>query len=788
MSIDIEMTGSGELGPIAPGWTVQEFATPVTVGDSAGGTGLVSFAAAAREDSLFVVNNDITTTEESLGSISGVVKSVSQSGLNVGVTHSTPLAAFDASFAKIPALGAGGMTPVLDMCTQLAGIQNRLTLTSGYLYTLAGHSTGFNSAGDMVEPTVRDGVYQDYNPSDGKYYPIYYREQVGTIWADYFSKIDGKFYSSFVSGDCFSSDVTKPTSRIAFKTMLEGGNVAFSFFGEPDDSDTSTGQSVSISINYSAKTIFVGGEYRYGGIPTNYGSTQSIASLDVDAELAVFFEYTLPATFGANYVMTVKICNTSDYTTLVTATTSISQPYAYYNTAWAISGNVRAIYRNQGASLGAWIGEYEIPANYSVTGSDEINGAVLEQTATNMWQYIQDACSAYNKEIAVVNDVITARDIITRVIDITNIAGAPTVAPNMTLTGRSVEINYSNSQSIRNEEIYNARADSNRVISVSLNETIRTTVSVDGTPSILFPPTRSAQPAAGIGEYSISDGNGVNVPDGTWRYWGGKLTVETSPTASNSIDIILTAPSGSTGGVFDGESALYPGPWKLAYSSGSTDYAALSILGSGVKVTPKTLKLQSGADPEKTPQDIAKTVTNPFLSTIEQAYDRGIWAANDASGPRVVLSGSLPVSVAQGFGLIAGSRVYYRDSIYRITDATIGNLGMSFNAVRHVTAQDVDAIWAGKSIEKHDLMWEGYDLSDQTIAPLRYIGDNESVLMFLDTDVNPYYDFNGDPEISVFPDTDMNPYYEDGGNLEGEDPVYLDTDENPYDGGDGYGS
>jgi len=78
-------------------------------------------------------------------------------------------------------------------------------------------------------------------------------------------------------------------------------------------------------------------------------------------------------------------------------------------------------------------------------------------------------------------------------------------------------------------------------------------------------------------------------------------------------------------------------------------------------------------------------------------------------------------------------------------------------------------------------MWEGYDTADQVIAPLRYIGDNESVLMFLDTDVNPYYDFTGEPEISVFQDTDTNPYYEEGGNLEGEDEIRLDTDENPYD-------
>jgi len=146
------------------------------------------------------------------------------------------------------------------------------------------------------------------------------------------------------------------------------------------------------------------------------------------------------------------------------------------------------------------------------------------------------------------------------------------------------------------------------------------------------------------------------------------------------------------------------------------------------------------------------------------------------------------VQAQMHFGLVAGSRVRYRDSIYRIVDVTIGNLAVDFTAVRHVTVEDFDELWAGKSVGLHDAMWDGYDTSDQIIAPLRFIGDNEPVVMFLDDDVNPYYDFEGDPEISVFPDEDFNPYYEDGGNLEGEDPVYLDTDENPYDGGDGYGS
>jgi hypothetical protein len=204
VGIEIEMTGSGELGPIAPGWNVAEFATPVTIGETSGGTGNVSFNAAAREESLFVVNNDITTTEENLGYISGVVKTVSQTGLNVSITHNTPLAIFDAT-KNIPALGAGGVVPALDLCFQLSGKDILLSKPEGYFYSLRGHSGGFDSFGNSVVPIIKDGSYIYYNPSTGNTLPKYYREVYGSIWANSFEVVGDTIWSNYVIGDSFSN-------------------------------------------------------------------------------------------------------------------------------------------------------------------------------------------------------------------------------------------------------------------------------------------------------------------------------------------------------------------------------------------------------------------------------------------------------------------------------------------------------------------------------------------------------------------------------------------------------
>lgn len=783
MGINIEMTGSGELGPLAPGWNVQEYATPVVIGNTAGGTGNVSFNAAARDDSLFVVNNNITTTEQTLGSISGVVKSVSQTGLNVSVSHNTQLAIFDAT-TDIPALGAGGVYSALDLCNQLSTRQILLTLPTGRFYSMGGHSAGFDEIGGLVQAETTDGSYLKVYTPTAEEYPVYFREQYGSLWADSFALVNNEIYSTHVYGDCFSNNKGVRISRMAFKTKLDGGSVSWGFEGGPYDSNLQTGKTIGLTIDEATEKMIVSGEYQNGSTTVNFYQEYNLGTaIDVAQDIAVFIEWERPLDTGV-HTLTVSACNTSDYTTLATLVQEINAPVSAYNTPWILTGNARAIYRNQGLDMGSWIGEYEAAETYDVIGAISIDGPVPAQDNANMWEYLQNACSAYDYEIALVNDIVIAREVGLNAISIDN-KTVPTISPNMTLSGRSVEVVYSNAMSVSNQELYDARDDNNRVLSVKAEETITTTVPISGTPTVINLPSRGTTPVNGVGEYSISDSTGIQVPEYLWAKWGGRVDIQVSSTALNAIDITLTGPSDATG-IFSNAPGVtteveYPGPYKLAYSAGNSDYAALSITGAGVKTTPATLKVNTAADYAKVAQDVAKTINNPFIVSKSQAYDRGLWAVCEASGPNVTLSCSIPVSAVSSFGLVAGSTIRYRDSIYRVNEATIGNLAVSINATRYVKVSDFDAVWAGKTVALHDTLWGGYDTSDQIIRPLWFVGDNESVVMFLDTDVNPYYDLDGEPEISVFQDTDTNPYYEDGGNLEGEDIIKLDTDENPYD-------
>jgi len=124
VALKIAMTGSGTVGDVIPGWSVAEYATPVIAGLYAGGTGDVSLSAAGRDDSYFIINNDIVSTFTDVDgvdhNISGVVRNVSQQGLSVSFGHTTVLEKFNAE-KTIPPLMMGSPWSALDLLNQLTG-------------------------------------------------------------------------------------------------------------------------------------------------------------------------------------------------------------------------------------------------------------------------------------------------------------------------------------------------------------------------------------------------------------------------------------------------------------------------------------------------------------------------------------------------------------------------------------------------------------------------------------------------------------------------------------------
>lgn len=113
-------TGAGSFGSVQPGWTVDEFVTPVAPGDSAGGTGRVSFSAKANTESELLVNNPISTEVGDMGTISGTIRNVTLNGSSVSITHDTILSRYDAE-RYFPPLAIGSGLAAIDLATQVLG-------------------------------------------------------------------------------------------------------------------------------------------------------------------------------------------------------------------------------------------------------------------------------------------------------------------------------------------------------------------------------------------------------------------------------------------------------------------------------------------------------------------------------------------------------------------------------------------------------------------------------------------------------------------------------------------
>jgi hypothetical protein len=748
MPLKIVNTGTGPsqrkgtIGPVVGGWSEQEFATPVSPAETAGGTGNMSYSAGNGDESLLIINNQVTATHtddvNSLGSVQGVVRTVSQTGLNVSMTQDNKLAQFDTD-RTIPPLAAASLPVAVRLTDLLIAGEPGFNGTSGYFWSLDGHEVGFDVDGERVQPETSVQEYQKYNPATGEFEfsgPIVTYQ--GTMNAGGFEVFDDTLYATGVTGDSFvlqnvpgfyNSFMTSNTKMILMgKIVLDGEDFEMVLEGQPGGpADGDYLQVITASVDYSAETITISVEHRTGGLITTTTDTASIAGLDRDEELAFRLYWTYASLLAAfppvEYSTSFSVANTSDYTTIVQADVdnygADLQPLWF--DPWTISGNVRALWYRFGLETTtnpvAWpVAEQQdwetgTPSTIIVDGPEQVGPPALGFTG-NVWQYLQNACTAYGWEIGLEGDEVTCRPIGGRFLNITNYAPTPTVTPTTTFTGRQVNVEYTNATLAFGGELYNARDDDNRIVTVGAGEVTTVVVAQDDVfPIVVVNPIRVTTFIPGEGTYFVVDSTGLPIVADQWEDYGGSVTVALNPDIAGGIQVTVIGPSE--------EIPSTTGPYSLAVSDGSNQYAALSILGSGVIANRETLELLTGADPDKTPQRVATTITNPFIATLEQAYDSGIWATVDASGPRVSFTVTVPISALEGFGQTAGSLVNWNQSTYRVVSASVGSLGATLECVRHVTVGQFDEVWDGLDVDDHDTAWNDYICEDQRILPYK---------------------------------------------------------------------
>jgi len=803
MAIELEMTGSGSVGELGTGWTVNEYSTPAISGNRAGGVGGVALSAKKNDDTAFIINNESTFTEDTLGTVGGLIKGVNLGGISASFSQTSDLAIFDAE-EELPGLVAGGVHQTVDLLTQIAKKDIRLkdNLAGGF-WSLAGHNAGFDSSGNLLQ---FEEFQTPYNTGPSGNVILDVTTCKNALWTkkQYLSYqyAFGKLFTNYVRGDTITSDINKPWYFVGFKCYIDadGDYAQWSVNGWPTPLGLGAvfAQNVTVKINRGTDTIDIEASGSFGGESISHPIDPAI---DTSQELAVLIKYNYdlinlsPGTYP--YTVTVTVCNTSDYSVFDSAVLNFTavENVTYY-IQWILEGSstVHGGYRSvwvvdstadYPASFMPAIFDWENEPSYSLSNdviADEIISGAVIGGKYNMWLFLQDACSAHGQEVLVSNGEIQIRKNGEYVFDVTNVVASPSLNIETVLSGQAVDIVYSNpfitnfsqpsiSYGFEPDEVYSAYDDKNRIISVEPNEVIETTVKTNKYLLSILPPKKSSSFVNQPATYAVSDSTGANVTDAAWKAYGGSVTGTINPDDRTAIDIKVVGPTTGIPGK--------PAPYSISYSSGEEKYAALSFIGTAIGVNEETLTLQTGAPENKTAQKNAPTVKNPHVSLIEDAYTTGVWVSSYSGGPRSTFSGTIPTSSINGFGFTAGALFRYEDAIYRVDSAAISNIGVSINASLYTDLDYFDGLWSSKTVEFHDDLWFGNEIQDQIVKPLWKV-TLSGVYLTVDTDGAITWTDERYGEATFAFDTDGVPYVIESGDDEDNTLIYLDSDFTPY--------
>lgn len=335
-------------------------------------------------------------------------------------------------------------------------------------------------------------------------------------------------------------------------------------------------------------------------------------------------------------------------------------------------------------------------------------------------------------------------------------------------TAHSVEITYYNNEYGFFEfypEQYDDPDYNPTIMQVAAGETVEYTLQLSGTVNGISEPihlnTVPNEPAP-FSQYAVTGSDDLPVTTGQWADGGGSLSVKINETDPSKVDVTLV-----------GANIPHLSPFRIAMSSGSGNhYNALHLTGTGVKFSPETVRIPTGAASDTTGTEIGVTVENPYISTRAQAYSLGArvaarfsgmiysvngtaWDINrrnytggvyaniadfnesrqsgdtiadfnaDYSGMLVIdfnamwdqrISDEFPV---QAFGNAAGARVRTNDAYFRISQATFTPIDVNYTATLDTMVGDFNEVWGGATVADFNEEHFNKFVRDFSLIPLR---------------------------------------------------------------------
>ena len=223
-------------------------------------------------------------------------------------------------------------------------------------------------------------------------------------------------------------------------------------------------------------------------------------------------------------------------------------------------------------------------------------------------------------------------------------------------------------------------------------------------------------PYTGVsGEYVIVGSDDLPIEPAQWAGEGGSLKVALTETPGE-IEITIIAPAAPQLQHADDEN-FGLAPYKIGIeSSGTEEYPALYITGTGVFFNKTSLVLPTGASNQYVADLNASPVDNIFITNAKNQLTRGVAAAQEVCGPRVMLSQSTVEGAS--FGDTVGSMITDWDTKFRITSVNFNESEVSIDAKSYVTFADFNAAWAGSTFANFTSINSGLSFNEFSLIPL----------------------------------------------------------------------
>jgi hypothetical protein len=235
----------------------------------------------------------------------------------------------------------------------------------------------------------------------------------------------------------------------------------------------------------------------------------------------------------------------------------------------------------------------------------------------DLWVFTKQACATYQVQVSLIDNTIYVQPIRQREITVENIDSDTYSITDVDLA-QSFNVAYYN----YTEEVgalafprggWNPEVP---VYQVEANETVVFDIPIEGyLTSVKQPVIQDLVPVDYAGSdsvYSVSGNDNLPVPAALWADFGGSLTVELVQNGT-AVRVTIIGPN-------------FPeiSPYSISVSDGSTAYSTLRLIGDGVFYDKKLLNIKTGLTPDISPTEVGTDIDNPFVDTLDQAWDVGV--------------------------------------------------------------------------------------------------------------------------------------------------------------------